>query len=212
MRPRMSAAQEPKVRRLAAGGNWIRNFSSALPSVVSRASEMRDPRRAPPLPRNRVRDGLAAGGNWLRVSRASRCSGNGRGSVREISLVTPTSCPSARGRAATLPVPCLSECAAVCPGSLSPPPKAVVSTEEFSAHKKRAQGLELGQDLDRAAYHLVKACAIGVKSARPVGQLGLQQAGHLRQRVWPSSWPRFHSCEQMVARKCSIAASITWAA
>ena len=167
---------------------------------------MRDPRRAPPLPRNRVRDGLAAGGNWIRVSRASRCSGNGRGSVREISLVTPTSCPSARGRAATLPVPCLSECAAVCPGSLSPPPKAVVSTEEFSAHKKRAQGLELGQDLDRAAYHLVKACAIGVKSARPWRAARPSAVGAPSAKARPSSWPRFHSLranggEEMLHRR-----------
>jgi len=33
----------PKVRRLFAGGEWIRNFSSALPPVVSRVSEIRDP-------------------------------------------------------------------------------------------------------------------------------------------------------------------------
>jgi hypothetical protein len=32
--------------RLFAGGGWIRNFSSALPLVVSRVSEIRDPRRA----------------------------------------------------------------------------------------------------------------------------------------------------------------------
>ena len=38
--------QEPKVCRLPAGGNWIRNSSSALPLVVSRVSEMRDPGRA----------------------------------------------------------------------------------------------------------------------------------------------------------------------
>jgi hypothetical protein len=35
--------------RLFAGGEWIRNFSSALPSVVSRVSEMLDPGRAPPF-------------------------------------------------------------------------------------------------------------------------------------------------------------------
>jgi hypothetical protein len=35
-----------KFARLSAGGNWIRNFSSALPSVVSRVSEIRDPGRA----------------------------------------------------------------------------------------------------------------------------------------------------------------------
>ena len=40
-----STAQEPKVCRLTAGGNWIRNFSSALPLVVSRVSEIRDPGR-----------------------------------------------------------------------------------------------------------------------------------------------------------------------
>ena len=39
-------AEEPMVCRLFAGGNWIRNFSSALPSVVSRVSEIRDPGRA----------------------------------------------------------------------------------------------------------------------------------------------------------------------
>ena len=37
---------EPKVCRLPAGGNWIRNFSSVLPSVVLRVSEIRDPGRA----------------------------------------------------------------------------------------------------------------------------------------------------------------------
>jgi hypothetical protein len=37
---------EPKVCGLSAGGGWIRNFSSALPLVVSRVSEIRDPRRA----------------------------------------------------------------------------------------------------------------------------------------------------------------------
>jgi hypothetical protein len=41
-----AGAQGLKVRRLAAGGNWIRNFSSALPSVVSRVFEIRDPGRA----------------------------------------------------------------------------------------------------------------------------------------------------------------------
>src|SRR5215472_7649270 len=39
------ACQEPKVCRLTAGGNWIRNSSSALPSVVSRVSEIRNPGR-----------------------------------------------------------------------------------------------------------------------------------------------------------------------
>jgi len=39
------AAEEPKVCRLPPGENWIRNFSSALPLVVSRVSEIRDPRR-----------------------------------------------------------------------------------------------------------------------------------------------------------------------
>ena len=36
------ARQEPKVCRLAAGGKWIRKFSSALPLVVARVSEIRD--------------------------------------------------------------------------------------------------------------------------------------------------------------------------
>src|SRR5215472_7106048 len=38
--------RNPERDRLSAGGNWIRNFSSALPSVVSRVSEIRDPGRA----------------------------------------------------------------------------------------------------------------------------------------------------------------------
>ena len=33
----------PKFARLFAGENWIRNFSSVLPSVVLRVSEIRDP-------------------------------------------------------------------------------------------------------------------------------------------------------------------------
>ena len=35
----VSTAQGPKVRRLSAGEDWIRNFSSALPLVVSGVSE-----------------------------------------------------------------------------------------------------------------------------------------------------------------------------
>ena len=38
--------QEPKVRRLTAGGDWIRNFSSAPPLVVARVCEIRDLGRA----------------------------------------------------------------------------------------------------------------------------------------------------------------------
>src|SRR6516225_315673 len=37
--------RNPPRRGLSAGENWIRNFSSALPLVVSRVSEIRDPRR-----------------------------------------------------------------------------------------------------------------------------------------------------------------------
>src|SRR5215469_495217 len=38
-----SVAEEPMVcMTLSAGGTWIRNFSSALPSVVSRVAEIRD--------------------------------------------------------------------------------------------------------------------------------------------------------------------------
>src|SRR6516165_1174899 len=38
--------RNPPRHGLSAGGNWIRNFSSALSLVVSRASDIRDPGRA----------------------------------------------------------------------------------------------------------------------------------------------------------------------
>src|SRR5215471_4776462 len=43
---RRIAFQELKVCRLFAGADWIRNFSSALPLVVARVSEIRDLGRA----------------------------------------------------------------------------------------------------------------------------------------------------------------------
>ena len=55
------ATEEAMVRRLSAGGELIRNFSSALPSVVSRVSETLIRAEHRLLPRNRVRNGLAAG-------------------------------------------------------------------------------------------------------------------------------------------------------
>jgi hypothetical protein len=51
---------------LSAGGEWIRNFSSALPLVVSRVSEIRDPGRA--AGRIRVRfDALHGRELWIRL-------------------------------------------------------------------------------------------------------------------------------------------------
>jgi hypothetical protein len=38
-----ASREGPKVCKLFAGENWIRNFSSAVPSVASQVYEMRDP-------------------------------------------------------------------------------------------------------------------------------------------------------------------------
>src|SRR5215471_11810502 len=90
------AGQEPKVCRLTAGGNWIRNSSSALPSVVSRVSEIRNPGRRDGSPRSSFR--LTAGERWIRRA----CDGCRRGfraaalGVQGFALTAPKGTPIPR--------------------------------------------------------------------------------------------------------------------
>src|SRR5215471_17276806 len=58
------------IASLSAGGNWIRNSSSALPSVVSRVSEIRNPGKGDGSHWSSFR--LTAGERWIRRAR-SRC-------------------------------------------------------------------------------------------------------------------------------------------